>query len=127
MSSLLPVYAAGQLVRGITEYLTTSFALADRGTSEALGAFLSDRENGMFYGPYVKARMPYAPAEDEPDELLEWLPDWFRPYHHQAEAFKRLRSKVPGGKEHEPEPTLVVTGTGSGKTCLLYTSPSPRD
>lgn len=121
MSSLLPVYAAGQLVRGITEYLTTSFALADRGTSEALGAFLSDRENGMFYGPYVKARMPYAPAEDEPDELLEWLPDWFRPYHHQAEAFKRLRSKVPGGKEHEPEPTLVVTGTGSGKTeSFLY-------
>ena len=29
--------------------------------------------------------------------------------------------------EAPPRPLLVVAGAGSGKTCLLYTSPSPRD
>ena len=165
MANLLPVEGARHIEDGISEYLTTSFSLADSATANALRDFLLDTEHGMFHGPYVRTRLPYAPATDW-ESILPWLPSWFKPYKHQADAFRRLAGE-------SPEPTLVVTGTGSGKTeaflypiinyclshpeagkpgikaiilypmnalandqasrlaklitCLLYTSPSPRD
>lgn len=114
MSSLIPVHAAGSIVEGITEYLTTSFSLADNQIAEELKRFLSSEDSGMFHGPYVRARLPYAQAENWQD-TLGWLPSWFVPYHHQKAAFERLRSEDEFGSRR-PEPTLVVTGTGSGKT-----------
>ena len=39
------------------------------------------------------------------------MPEHFRPHLHQARAFDRLTSL-----NHQPQPTLVTTGTGSGKT-----------
>ncbi|MEV0597628.1 DEAD/DEAH box helicase [Nonomuraea cavernae] len=39
------------------------------------------------------------------------MPDGFTPYRHQARAFERLSTL---GKQAEP--TLIATGTGSGKT-----------
>lgn len=51
---------------------------------------------------------------------MDWLPLWFTPYHHQATAFRRLRSHDECG-ERRPDPTLVITGIGSGKTeSFLY-------
>lgn len=119
MSSLIPVHAAENIRDGISEYLSTSFSLADHDTAEALKRFFSDPESGMFHGPYVRCRLPYAQATGW-ENVLEWLPDWFTPYQHQADAFRRLRS-FDGTEDREPEPTLVVTGTGSGKTeAFLY-------
>ena len=119
MSSLIPVHAAGSIVEGITEYLTTSFSLADNQIAEELKRFLSSEDSGMFHGPYIRARLPYAQAENWQD-TLGWLPNWFVPYHHQKAAFERLRSDDEFGPRR-PEPTLVVTGTGSGKTeSFLY-------
>lgn len=113
MANLLPVLGAQHIENGISEYLTTSFSLADSATSNALRDFLLDNEHGMFHGPYVRTRLPYAPATDW-EGILPWLPSWFKPYKHQADAFRRLSGL-------EPEPTLVVTGTGSGKTeSFLY-------
>ena len=41
----------------------------------------------------------------------------FTPYVHQVQAFQRLTT----ADGHTPLPTLVTTGTGSGKTeCFLY-------
>ena len=119
MSSLIPTYSADQIITGLTEYLTTSFSLADHATSEALEDFLRSEEHGIFRGPYIRCRLPYAPASDWKG-VLEWLPEHFVPYQHQAQAFRRLRSHV-GGVDKRPDPTLVVTGTGSGKTeAFLY-------
>ncbi|MCG7277882.1 DEAD/DEAH box helicase [Corynebacterium imitans] len=119
MSTLLPVHASEHVLEGIAEYLTTTFSLANPDTAKALKSFLSDTATGMFRGPYVRTRLPYARATDW-EGLLEWLPEWFTPYHHQAEAFQRLRSRDEAG-ERRPEPTLVITGTGSGKTeAFLY-------
>ncbi|MGP5728727.1 DEAD/DEAH box helicase [Corynebacterium casei] len=119
MSSLIPVHAAGSIVEGITEYLTTSFSLADKQVAEELKRFLSSEDSGMFHGPYVRSRLPYAQAENW-KTVLGWLPSWFVPYHHQKAAFERLRSQDENGSRR-PEPTLVVTGTGSGKTeSFLY-------
>ena len=120
MSNLLPSHTANEISKGLSEYLTTSFSLASEPTAEQLRKFLLDPQNGMFYGPYVRTRLPYAPAE-EWDGLLFWLPKGFKPYHHQAEAFRRLRSVDNDGTACRPKPTLVVTGTGSGKTeSFLY-------
>ena len=119
MPSLIPVHASEHVLGGVSEYLATAFSLANPETSNALKAFLEDTERGMFHGPYVRTRLPYARAIGW-DGILDWLPSWFTPYHHQAEAFRRLRSRDEHG-ERRPDPTLVITGTGSGKTeSFLY-------
>lgn len=119
MATLIPAHAAGNIVEGITEYLTSTFSLADQETSTALKHFLGDSDTGMFHGPYVRSRLPYQQAHDW-EGLLSFLPPTFVPYHHQAEAFRRLHSRDEQGPRR-PEPTLVVTGTGSGKTeSFLY-------
>ncbi|RNE49367.1 DEAD/DEAH box helicase [Corynebacterium alimapuense] len=119
MSSLLPVHAAEHIEDGLTEYLTTSFSLADATTAGRLAEFLTAPNSGMFHGPYVRTRLPYAPATNW-QGLLGWLPKDFVPYRHQAQAFERLAS-VRDGVPRRPDPTLVVTGTGSGKTeSFLY-------
>lgn len=121
MSSLIPTHASAQITEGLAEYLTTTFALSEDLTAQQLRDFLMDPENGMFYGPYVRTRLPYAPAQNWAG-VLGWLPEYFQPYHHQAEAFRRLSSLDPRtGEPRRPKPTLVVTGTGSGKTeSFLY-------
>lgn len=121
MSSLIPTYASNHIVDGLSEYLTTTFSLAEDLTSQQLREFLNDPKGGMFYGPYVRTRLPYAPAVSW-EGILGWLPSGFKPYRHQAEAFERLSSfDYATGSQRRPSPTLVVTGTGSGKTeSFLY-------
>ena len=82
-----------------------------RACATALAAFLTHPEQGIFRGPYLRIRTPFRPADDGWRRHLEWAPAGFTPYGHQAKAFERLSTL------HGPaEPTLVTTGTGSGKT-----------
>ncbi|MFI7870560.1 MULTISPECIES: DEAD/DEAH box helicase [Streptomyces] len=108
-----PTLAAQTLRETTVEYLTTTFALAEPDTQESLEDFLTDPVDGLFRGPYLRIRRPFRPAAEGWQRQVDWYPaDFPPPYAHQAEAFARLTSK--GG--HRPEPTLVTTGTGSGKT-----------
>ncbi|MGW0333117.1 DEAD/DEAH box helicase [Streptomyces sp. NPDC003011] len=108
-----PTLAAQTLRDTTVEYLTTTFALAEPDTQEALEDFLTDPADGLFRGPYLRIRRPFRPAADGWQLHLDWYPaDFPPPYAHQAEAFARLTSK----DGHQPQPTLVTTGTGSGKT-----------
>lgn len=119
MSELLPTTQAESVRRGLLDYLVTTFALTDADAREALDEFLADSESGMFKGPYVRLRLPFRPADEGWRDALEWY-EGFAPYGHQAEAFARLSSAV-GGRRRRPQPTLVTTGTGSGKTeSFLY-------
>nr|WP_206322933.1 DEAD/DEAH box helicase [Streptomyces sp. HNM0575] len=100
------------------QYLSTTYGLADEGVRKALHAFLGNETTGMFRGPFLRLRMPFTSAEDGWQQHLDWrrTDDW-SPYAHQARAFARLTTK----DGHEPQPTLVTTGTGSGKTeSFLY-------
>src|SRR6266545_3515593 len=106
-----PTLAAEELRRTITQYLTTTFALDDEPTRDALEAFLNDPVTGIFRGPYLRIRTPFRQAGSGWRRSLEWAPEGFRPYRHQAEAFARL-STLDG----PAQPTLITTGTGSGKT-----------
>lgn len=112
MGALLPTLQAEHLREGLTDYLATTFALADPDAQAALADFIGDPETGMFKGPYVRLRLPFAPAGAEWTDHLDWWPTGFLPYGHQARAFERLSTKHRG----RPSPTLVTTGTGSGKT-----------
>ncbi|WP_066462969.1 DEAD/DEAH box helicase [Sanguibacter suarezii] len=115
MSELLPTRQAEQIQAGLLDYLTTTFALADADARRALHDFLTEPSSGIFKGPYLRLRLPFQQAAPGWERLLSWeLP--YPPYRHQAEAFTRLVSITPAGIPRRPEPTLVTTGTGSGKT-----------
>ncbi|MEV4705736.1 DEAD/DEAH box helicase [Actinoplanes sp. NPDC049316] len=114
MTELLPTFQAARVRQGLVDYLTTTFGLTDGDARDGLDRFLSDPVTGMFKGPYVRLRLPFRPAEEGWRESLEWY-EGFPPYGHQAAAFARLASAVDG-QPRRPLPTLVTTGTGSGKT-----------
>ncbi|GAB3267612.1 DEAD/DEAH box helicase [Arthrobacter pigmenti] len=121
-SELLPTKQATGLVQGLTDYLSTTFALSDPNAQRQISKFLQDQDNGMFKGPYVRLRLPFAAAEEDVSSILDTYTSDFAPYGHQAAAFKRLSSKGNAPELfRRPEPTLVTTGTGSGKTeSFLY-------
>ncbi|RPF20984.1 DEAD/DEAH box helicase [Myceligenerans xiligouense] len=120
MSELLPITQAESLRANLLEYLGTTFSLADPATRSSLEDFLRSPRNGLFRGPYVRLRLPFRPAEDGWRDALEWY-EGFTPYGHQAAAFRRLSGLGADGAARRPEPTLVTTGTGSGKTeSFLY-------
>jgi replicative superfamily II helicase len=107
-----PTLAAEQVRDSLSQYLSTTYALADESTRRALERFLGDAEDGIFRGPYLRIRTPFRPAEgDGWQRHLTWWPRGFRPHRHQELAWERLSTL------HGPaSPTLVTTGTGSGKT-----------
>ncbi|MBX7159500.1 MAG: DEAD/DEAH box helicase [Acidimicrobiia bacterium] len=113
---MIPSLVVRHLREAIVEYLATTFALNDDDTRAALSAFLDDPAAGIFRGPYLRVRTPYRRVDDDWRPPLEWMPAGFRPYRHQAAAMQRLSSATG-----DPQPTIVTTGTGSGKTeCFLY-------
>ena len=117
MGTLLPTLQATHLREGLTDYLATTFALTDPDAQAVLTDFIGDPDNGMFKGPYVRLRLPFAPAGEGWRDHLGWRPAEFTPYGHQARAFERLSTQ----HQDRPQPTLVTTGTGSGKTeAFLY-------
>ncbi|MDG5804054.1 DEAD/DEAH box helicase [Streptomyces ossamyceticus] len=108
-----PTMAAAQLRGSLTQYLTTTYALADETTRSALERFLGHPETGIFRGPYLRIRTPFHVAGDGWRRDVEWSAGFpgFAPWRHQAKAWARLSTL------HGPaRPTLVTTGTGSGKT-----------
>lgn len=115
MSELLPSGQAQSIREGLIDYLRTTFALADADAGAALQEFFEDSTEGIFKGPFLRLRLPFKSAEDGWRETLDWY-EGFPPYGHQAEAFKRLSSLDLDDARTRPQPTLVTTGTGSGKT-----------
>jgi hypothetical protein len=112
-----PTLEARGLKESLLQYLSTTYALADEGAREALNRFLGDETSGMFRGPFLRIRTPFTLAGPGWETHLDWRRDGWTPYAHQARAFARLTS----AHGHEPQPTLVTTGTGSGKTeSFLY-------
>ncbi|MFE2721736.1 DEAD/DEAH box helicase [Kitasatospora sp. NPDC059327] len=108
-----PTLEARALKESLLQYLSTTYALTDEGARLALHSFLGDETTGMFRGPFLRIRTPFLQAGPGWRDCLDWAPgDGWTPYAHQAEAFNRLSS----AHGHVPQPTMVTTGTGSGKT-----------
>jgi hypothetical protein len=112
---VIPLLAAREIRDTLLDYLRSTWQLADRTLEKSLLTFLAG-DQGMFKGPWVRLALPFASAP--PDALipLDIRPS-YPPYLHQLLAWQRLSSRAG----HEPEATIVTTGTGSGKTeCFLY-------
>ena len=108
---MLPSLVAEELRASLTSFLGTTFALADDDVRAELERFIADEAEGVFRGPYVRLRLPFRPAAPGWRDLLTFVPRNFTPHRHQVQAWERL-SSLTG----TPRPTLVTTGTGSGKT-----------
>lgn len=108
---MIPSLVARELRGSIVEYLATTFALSEDEAYKTLTEFLLDEVDGIFRGPYLRVRLPFVEAPDDSDLGLAWAPPGFRPYLHQLLAWQRL-----SGRGRTPKPTLITTGTGSGKS-----------
>jgi len=112
---VIPLPAAREVRETLLDYLRSTWQIADRDLEAALLAFLSGPQ-GMFKGPWVRLSLPFALAPEGAPMPLDVHPP-YRPYLHQLLAWQRLSSR----DGHEPEATIVTTGTGSGKTeCFLF-------
>ena len=115
---MLPLQQAREVRDSVLEYVKATFRFKEKDVDDAFKRFIEDKKDGLFKGPYVSLKTPFvsASAEEQANVPLEIKPS-FPPYRHQLRAFRQL--SIQDG--HKPEPTLLTTGTGSGKTeCFLY-------
>jgi DEAD/DEAH box helicase domain-containing protein len=118
---MIPYTIAEEIRSTLLDYLTTTFSFQDQAVEQALLDFLAPQQpgnagEGLFKGPYISLRLPFRKADSDKAIPLEIKPA-FVPYAHQIKAFERLSAR----DGQEPQPTLITTGTGSGKTeCFLF-------
>mgnify|MGYP002596392691 FL=1 len=115
---MLPLQQAREVRDSVIEYIKATFRFKEKDVSDAFYRLIESRENGLFKGPFISLKTPFISATEEEvrNVPLDIAPN-FPPYKHQLHAFQQLTMK--GG--HQPVPTLLTTGTGSGKTeCFLY-------
>jgi DEAD/DEAH box helicase domain-containing protein len=112
---MLPVHLAENIRKQVLFYLQSTFDFRDPAVDRAFERFLTDPDTGLFKGPWAQLRRPYRPA-DQGETIPFDFKVPFHPFKHQARAWRRLTSRG-----RQPEPTIVTTGTGSGKTeCFLF-------
>ena len=124
MGALLPTLQAQHLREGLTDYLATTFALTDPDAQSALTDFVGDPDTGMFKGPV----RPAAASVRAGRRGLDRAPGLVAAGLHARTAIRHSRSRScrPNCGDR-PQPTLVTTGTGSGKTeAFLYPDPRSR-
>ena len=110
---MLPLLQAEEIKQSVVEYLKATFSFSNKKLERSFEDFLLDKRKGMFKGPYLQFRLPFNKHEDK--EALKstlFIQPPFDPYEHQFEAFKKLTTF----NGHIPEPVILTTGTGSGKT-----------
>ena len=113
---MLPLQQAYEVRAAVLEYIKATFHFKDTEVGKAFYRFVEDERNGLFKGPYVSLKTPFVKAREDEEIPLDIKPD-FQPHQHQIESFRRLTTH----DGHRPQPTLLTTGTGSGKTeCFLY-------
>lgn len=115
---MLPLQQAYEVRESVMEYLKATFRFKEKDVHDEFYRFLENEKDGLFKGPFISLKTPFvkATAQEVEQIALEIKPK-FAPHKHQLKAFERLH--VRNG--HNPEPTLLTTGTGSGKTeCFLF-------
>lgn len=115
---MLPLQQAYEVKESVMEYLKATFRFKEKDVHDAFYQFLEDEKDGLFKGPYISLKTPFVKATpEEVDSIQLDIKPPFPPHRHQLQAFERLHTH----NGHKPEPTLLTTGTGSGKTeCFLY-------
>jgi len=110
---LVPSALSGHVKENVISYLKTTFNIKNATFTKAFESHIRS-DAGLFRGPFVDIKLPFKSSTEPLNEVLD-LRLQFPPFEHQVLAFKRITSK-----SKDPQNTLVVTGTGSGKTeCFL--------
>lgn len=113
---MLPLQQAYEVRQSIFEYIRATYRFKDEEVSKAFYETVENPDTGLVKGPYISLRTPFVSAKSGDSIPLEIKPS-FLPHAHQSEAFNRLHTQ----NGHNPEPTLLTTGTGSGKTeCFMF-------
>ncbi|KAB7726632.1 DEAD/DEAH box helicase [Rudanella paleaurantiibacter] len=113
---MLPLHQAFEVQESILAYLRATFGFREPAVRQAFDQFLLHPEQGILKGPYISIRLPFVRASESDGIPLTIRPP-FPPFDHQLRAFRRLSTQ----QGHHPQPTLLTTGTGSGKTeSFLY-------
>jgi len=105
---MIPSILSAQLIQGVKDFLTTTFPSTTPSFFGIMERFVEE-EGNLFKGPYISIALPFQKGQGKRRFFPEILDASFLPYYHQELAFKRLSLD-------KPKPTLVATGTGSGKT-----------
>ena len=116
---MLPLQQAYEVKESVLAYIEATFRFKEEKVHDAFYQLIRDPQNGLFKGPYISLKTPFVKATPEEAEAipLDIRPTGFLPHKHQLRSFERLTSR----DNHIPQPTLLTTGTGSGKTeCFLY-------
>ncbi len=103
---MIPSVLAAEARKVLGDYLSTTFHCTTRAFKGTLDRLITSGR--PFKGPYLTLHLPF----EKGTHGGEWFPEiplQFQPYKHQELAFERLTAD-------EPKPTIVATGTGSGKT-----------
>ncbi len=103
---MIPSVLAAEARKVLGDYLRTTFHCTTRAFKGTLDRLITSGR--PFKGPYLTLHLPF----EKGTRGGEWFPEiplQFQPYKHQELAFERLTAD-------EPKPTIVATGTGSGKT-----------
>ena len=61
---MIPSLVVDEVRDSLVEYLASTFALADDDVQMALSDFLKDSADGIFRGPYLRVRTPFAAVDD---------------------------------------------------------------
>lgn len=113
---MLPLQQAYEAKDAIIEYLKATFNFKDKEVSDAFYAFIQNEEYGIAHEPYISLKTPFTSAGSDGSDVMDIVPGYML-YKHQYLSFHRLTPK----NNHTPKPTLLTTGTGSGKTeCFLF-------
>jgi|GEM_PF-360571 DEAD/DEAH box helicase domain-containing protein len=105
---MLPLHQSKELTASLKSYFAATFPFRDRPVGKAFHDFI-DRE--LFKGPYLSVKLPFVKAATK-KEIPLLIQDEYTPYNHQLLAFQRLTTR----EGHQPQATIMTTGTGSGKT-----------
>ncbi|MCF8030612.1 MAG: hypothetical protein K9K39_06925, partial [Desulfohalobiaceae bacterium] len=103
---MIPSILSRQINQGLQDFLATSFHSTNPHFHGMLQRFL-EKEGNFDKGPYVSLQLPFQRGRNQ--NFFQHVSLGRPPYLHQEMAFSRLSGPTP-------KPTLVATGTGSGKT-----------
>ena len=108
---MIPSVLSSQLRQAIEDFLQTRYPISTTRFLRTIVDFIARGE--AFKGPYISFQLPFRAGPSGAD-YFSALPLPFSAHRHQERAFERLSGP-------QPKPTIVATGTGSGKTeAFLY-------
>ncbi len=114
---MLSLQQAIEIKESIKSYLHATFTFRKKTVASAFENFIDHPTQGMFKGPYISLKLRFIKADRAVISQIPLAikPAW-PPYDHQVKSWIKLSTH-----NKKPEPTIITTGTGSGKTeSFLY-------